>query len=258
MPVIAIANTAGSAGKTTTAVTLAVLLANAGRRTLLVDLDPQANATWACGLEPGDGTARVLRGYVAPDEAAEGCPDVAGLDVLTASGVLDAVELELDALRVGNLNRLAVHLDGSGDAYDVILIDCGGQAKTLTLNGLVAATHVVTVTYPSAKEARGVTELDELLGAVRQSTTNQVVGLVGVIPIAVPAPSVRRGIHTETLEWLAREHGARVTPSVRATSIAPAAYAHRRPLPLFRPSHGIVTDYRHVLSWLETTGGVTL
>lgn len=258
MKVIAIANTAGSAGKTTTAVTLAALLAEAGCRTLLIDLDPQANATWACGLAPGEGTARVLRGQAAPDEAAVPCPGVAGLDILTASGGLDAVELELDALRIGSTNRLAVNLKASSDAYQVVIIDCGGQAKTLTLNGLVAAQHVITVTYPSTKEALGVTELAELVDAVRESTANHTVELAAIVPIAVPPPSLRRGIHTETLEWVDTHYGDRVTPPVRSTSIVPSAYRNQLPLPLYRPRHGVVDDYRAVLAWLVASQVVTL
>jgi chromosome partitioning protein len=142
--VLCVANQKGGVGKTTTTVSLAAALAELGVAVLIVDLDPQGNATTGLGLraEEGDpGTYRVLVDGM-PVAEARRATDVAGLDVLPSSIDLAGAEVELvSAFSRELLLRRA--LEPIRDDYDVVFIDCPPSLGLLTVNGLVAADQVL-------------------------------------------------------------------------------------------------------------------
>ena len=259
--VVAVANAAGSAGKTVTAVTLATLLAMRGRHVLLIDLDPQANATNYVGLLVDDApltAVEVLRQRASINDAA--LPAAATLDhkavtgtlrVLAGHGDLDVVEAELAALRVGSQHRLRAVLKDLADV-DVVIIDCPGWIKTLTLNALVAADHVITTTYPTLKEARGIADLDGVIGQIAD-LYNPGLRLVGIVPCRT-RPGSAGNLYRETMADLTALYGPLLAPSVRDAVAAPTSYKHQTPLPLWEPRHGITTDYIAVLDWLNAKG----
>ena len=162
--IIAIANQKGGVGKTTTAVNLAACLAAAERRTLLLDIDPQGNATSGLGFEQAaePGIYELLTGQVKVTEAAR--PTAApGLDLVPAGDRLIGAELELAAIP-GREARLKEALSGEVEGYAYIVIDCPPSLGLLTVNALAAA-HSVLI--PLQCEYYALEGLARIMDAVR-------------------------------------------------------------------------------------------
>ncbi|MBY5161248.1 AAA family ATPase [Nitriliruptoria bacterium AS10] len=166
--VICVTNQKGGVGKTTTAISLGAALAAQGVRTLLVDLDPQGNATTGLGLrvaEGGPSIYRVLAERLPVRDAIEST-QVDGLHVVPSSLDLAGAEIEL----VSTLNRerqLARALGPVRDDYDVVLIDCPPSLGILTLNALVAADEVLVPIQCEYYALEGLSQLIQTIDLVR-------------------------------------------------------------------------------------------
>ena len=150
--VFVVANQKGGVGKTTTAVNVAGALATKGLRVLVIDLDPQGNASTALNIDHSEGTPGVYEALVDGtdlDELVRPCPDIPGLTVLPASIDLAGAEIELVSLvaRETRLDKaLQSYLDDcedAGDRIDYVLIDCPPSLGLLTVNALVAGREVL-------------------------------------------------------------------------------------------------------------------
>ncbi|HZW87223.1 MAG TPA: ParA family protein [Gallionella sp.] len=168
--ILAVTNQKGGVGKTTTTVNLAASLAAAGQRVLLIDLDPQGNATMGSGIEKRDLQTSIYNVLLGSKTAIEVRKNsTAGrYDVLPANRDLAGAEVELVDLPQREM-RLRDALRGVTEEYDYVLIDCPPALNLLTLNGLCAARSVM---IPMQCEYYALEGLSDLVSTIRKVRAN--------------------------------------------------------------------------------------
>jgi chromosome partitioning protein len=166
--VYAIANQKGGVGKTTTAVNVAACIAEAGIATLLVDVDPQGNATVGIGnsRDDGPGLYDVLSGDVSAAEAVRPT-SVPGLSLLASTPDLAGATMELPRL-AGSEQRLREALAPLKDAFEFIILDCPPSLGPLTVNALVAADRVIVPVQTEYFALEGLAGLLDTLGLIQR------------------------------------------------------------------------------------------
>jgi chromosome partitioning protein len=200
--VIAVANQKGGVGKTTTAVNLGASLAAAECRTLLVDLDPQSNATSSLGYLPGDVERDVYEALVGGVDLKELALDtqLECLHLVPASTDLVGAEIELAAVR-GRERLLGDRIATIRDRYRVVLIDSPPSLGILTLNALVAADSVLVPLQCEYLALEGLAKLMRTIDLVRDELNRELV----VEGLLLTMFDVRNNLATQVARE-AREH----------------------------------------------------
>ncbi len=179
--IIAVANQKGGVGKTTTSINLSASLAATKKAVLLVDLDPQGNATMGAGIDKNDielSAYEVLMGECTIQDAII-TADSAGFDILGTNSDLTAAEIEL--LDVDEKERrLKNALETQRDNYDYILLDCPPSLSMLTLNGLIAADSVLVPMQCEYYALEGLADLMNTIHGV-QDAVNPGLEIEGIL-----------------------------------------------------------------------------
>ncbi len=258
--ILTVANQKGGVGKTTTTVNVAAALAMLGRRVLVVDLDPQGNASTALGIEHGEGTPDVydvLTDSTPLSDIVQECNDIPGLLGAPATIDLAGAEIELVAGE-GREYRLRRAIDAYveqqaavGTPVDYVLVDCPPSLGLLTLNGLVAAREVL---LPIQCEYYALEGLSQLLRTV-DMVSGHLNPELHVSAIVLTMYDGRTRLASQVVHEVRTHFGARVLDTVvpRAVRVSEAP-SHAQTVITYDPSSSGAIAYREVAEQLDAIG----
>lgn len=254
--VITITIRKGGSGKTTTAVNLASGLAKSKKKVLLVDLDSQANATIAVGVQPESETANNISGVLdGKVKAADAIQPVYDFFLLAGTPELSNNEQLLTAnLTPTSFLKMKTVLEPVLNDYDYIIIDTPPSNGILTYNGLVACDGAIIPAQAQTFAIKGIQQAIELMDNAR--AMNPKITLLGILPTMLQAATNVGSLVTQQLKT---DYGDTVLPfAVPLTIKATESQLVRKPLLDYEPSHPASEAYRglanHIIKHYEGSG----
>lgn len=228
--VIAVANQKGGVGKTTTAVNVSACLASVGKNILLLDIDPQANATSGLGLEKTEGASAygpLLGEGAAVEKILKTSFD--RLSIIPSELDLCGAELELSRME-DHLHRVRKILEPirASEQFDIVVIDCAPSLGILTLNAFAAADSLLVPLQCEYYALEGISMIHKIVGQLRDTGVNPTLDLLGVVMTMFDA---RTRLATQVVEEVRKHFGAKVFDTVipRTTRLAEAP-SHGKPI----------------------------
>jgi len=258
MRIVAVTNAKGGTAKTATAVNLVAACGANGGRSLVVDLDPQGNATASVGVQDdGGGLLNVLTGGRGLHELVTGTA-VEGVDLVPSGLALNGLDAALAAMPDKSMSRapafiLRPRLRELAKSYDLVAVDCPPALGTLTWNALVAATEVLVPVEPHGHGTEAVARMVTVAEEARN--LNPDLDRVSIVPVRVDQrTSLARGV----LDVLQSTFGEQVTRTVIRSCVRVAeSPLAGRPVVDYAPASNGATDYRALWDELRgVTGGV--
>lgn len=255
--VIACANQKGGVGKTTTTVNLAAAFAEAGMRVLVIDMDPQGNASTALGIEHPSGSPSVYdvleqRRTIA--QVVRPCPQFPTLDVVPSSIDLSGAELEIAGLddRVDLLkNALAEYLKNSGKKYEYVFIDCAPSLGLLVLNALRAVEEALIPIQAEYYALEGLGQLLKTIQLVQMSFNPSLRVSTMLVTMYDRRTSLSREVYEEIKEHYPDLVLKTVIPRAVRISEAPS---HAQPIISYDPRSVGAIAYREAALELAQRG----
>jgi len=251
--IIAIANQKGGVGKTTTAVNLGAALAEGGLRVLVVDLDPQGNASTGLGINPRDVNASIYEVLMQDTPALDAVEPTSLKNLFVIPATLDLAGAEIELVPAFSRElKLKRALETVRSEYDVVLIDCPPSLGLLTVNGLAAADDVIVPIQCEYYALEGLGQLLRNVALVR-SSLNASLDVRGIILTMYDA----RTRLAEQVETEVREHfGDKVYKTVVPRTVRLAeAPSFGQPVIVFDPTSRGASAYRDLAK--EVSGGAT-
>ena len=250
--VTACTNQKGGVGKTTTVINLAAYLALSGTSTLVIDLDPQGNATSGLGIDRRTVDRSVYDALIdrAPmSELTVGTP-IAGLDLIPSNSALSGAEVELVATPIRE-RRLAASLAGLNGRYDRVLVDCPPSLGLLTVNALTAADGVL---IPIQTEYYALEGMSQLLNTIRlvRDGLNPRLEIEGVLLTMYDA---RTNLSAQVAAEVRKHLNGTVFDTVVPRSVRLAeAPSHGLPIALYDPASRGAAAYRQLAGEVGARG----
>lgn len=250
MKIIAIANQKGGVGKTTTTVNLAACLAEAGRNVLVIDLDPQANASSALGVVAE--TGRSLHGILTNDQGAHSLAEqiqptsMERLSIITAEMDLAGCEIQLaaDANRLVRLRHVLDFYRASSPPVEFVLIDCPPSLGVLMTNALAAADAVLIPLQCEYLALEGLAKILEMIERIKHVSGNAALALEGIVLTMYDA---RTNLSQQVVGDVRGHLGHKVFETIIPRSIRLGeAPSHGKPINLYDPFGMGAQSYREL------------